>query len=225
MIHLHGALKRCGGPYRLDVATAGEAVRALALQVPGFAAAVKARDPRRLRRLAGWRVIRGDRRAGLALGPEALAMNLGRAEELHIVPVVAGADSRGLGTAEVIAGITLLALAAIAPVLAPVGAGAITIAGVPVGTVALTGLALGLSGAETLSTAQPNATNDRSFLLHGDTNAATEGDCVPVCAGRFRYPPKLISAGLTSFQVPVGYVPPQGTGVNGGPSPWAHGGA
>jgi len=212
-IHLHGALRRaCGGPYTLDVETAGEAVRALALQLPGFAPALKPR---------AWRVIRGDRRAGARLGPIALSMKLGNEKSLHIVPAVAGADTRGVGTAEVIVGVTLLALAIAAPELAggsllAGGLTGVTIAGIPAGAVALTGLALALAGAQALSAKTPDATtNDRSFLLHGNTNTAQDGDCVPICVGRFRYPPKLISAGLTSSRVPIGYVPPTGTGVNG----------
>jgi predicted phage tail protein len=229
-IHLHGALKRCGGPYRLDVTTAGEAVRALALQVPGFAETIKARDPRRARgRLIGWRVIRGDRRTGLRLGETALSMNLGRVAELHIVPAVAGSDSKGVGTAEVIGGVMLLAVATVltygadAPLLAALGGGGgASIGGITAGQFAALGLALTLSGAQTLMTSQPNTTDQRSFLLHGDTNAAQDGDCVPLCVGRMRYRPKLISAGLVSRRVPVGYVPPPGTGVNGGgTNPWS----
>jgi predicted phage tail protein len=229
-IHLHGALKRCGGPYRLDVTTAGEAVRALALQVPGFAETIKARDPRRARgRPIGWRVIRGDRRTGLSLGETALSMNLGGVAELHIVPAVAGADNKkSLGTAEVIAGVTLLVVATVltygadAPLLSALaGGGGASIAGISAGQFAALGLALTLSGAQTLMTNQPNTSNERSFLLHGNTNTAQDGDCVPLCVGRVRYAPKLISAGLVSSRVPVGYVPPPGTGVNGG-GPGAH---
>lgn len=192
-IHLHGALgKRFGRVHLLDVATAGEAGRALAAVLPGF------RDFA----LGKWfSVVRGDRRAGLALGEDDLAFELGSAD-LHIVPVLAGRGGRrGLG--KIIAGVFLIGAAFFFP--GAIGAiGASTGLGITAGQVAGLGVALALSGLGQMLAPKPKSNKDQSsYLFEGGANVTTEGGPVPLVYGRFRVNPVLVGVGLSTEDIAV----------------------
>lgn len=199
-IHLHGALRERFGPaYRLDVATAGEAGRALAAVVPGFRAFVV---PGR------FRVIRGPLERGLALGPDDLGFRLGRAD-LHIVPVIAGANGRGASIGKIVLGVALVAAAV---VFAPAGAGLAAALpagglglGITFGNVALFGFAMAVAGVSQMLAPAPkaadfetrNAPDQRpSFLFNGAVNTSEQGVAIPLCYGRFRCGSVVVSAGL-----------------------------
>lgn len=186
-VHLHGALADFGGPFVLDVRDPAEAVRALAIQVPGFRAAVEA---------GSWQVIRGPLGTGTALSEDDLLVSMEDGEDLHLIPAVEGA---GNGVAQVIVGIALIAVgfftfgATSAVGLAMIGAGA--------------GMAVG--GIVQMTTKLPNsdygsreqADQRPSFLFDGPTNTSTQGLPVPVIYGRVKVGSVVISAGITSEEV------------------------
>jgi predicted phage tail protein len=219
-IHLHGALRERFGPsYRLDVASAGEAGRALAAIVPGFRAFVMPR---------AFRVIRGPLDGGMALGPEDLGFRLGRAD-LHIVPVVAGAGGgRGGAAAKIVIGVLIVAAAvAFAPAGAGLGGTAFTVLGssVTYGSIALVGVGLALAGISQMLAPTPKAADfdqrnpvDQrpSFLFNGSVNMSEQGGALPLCYGTFWCGSVVVSAGLEaeSFgaQTPV---PPEPDAKNG----------
>jgi predicted phage tail protein len=212
-IHLHGALRdRFGPSYRLDVATAGEAGRALAAIVPGFRAFVA---PGR------FRVIRGPLEAGMALGHEDLGFRLGKAD-LHIVPVVAGAGGgRGGSIAKIVVGVILIA----AVVVLSGGSGAAALpgllgaAGMTTASVAVIGVGLIVAGVSQLMAPTPQA-NDfdqrnpvdqrPSFLFNGSVNMSEQGGALPLCYGTFWCGSVVASAGLEaeSFGVQTPVPPP-----------------
>lgn len=187
-VHLHGSLRRrFGATFRLDVATAGEAGRALAAVVPGFREAV----------VGGWfRVVRGDRRTGLALGRGDLDFRLGGAD-LHIVPVLAGAGGRS-GLGKVIAGVFLIGAAFFFPgAIASIGTS--TGLGITAGQVAGLGVALALTGLGQLLAPKAKSTGDQSsYLFEGGANVVTEGGPVPLAYGRFRVNPVIVGIGLST---------------------------
>lgn len=193
-IHLHGALgKRFGRVHLLDVATAGEAGRALAAVLPGF------RDFA----VGKWfRVVRGDRRTGLTLGEDDLAFELGSAD-LHIVPVLAGRGGRG-GLGKIIAGVFLIGAAFFFPgTIAAIGTS--TGLGITAGQVAGLGVALALSGLGQMLAPKPKSTKDQSsYLFEGGANVTTEGGPVPLVYGRrFRVNPVLVGVGLSTEDIAV----------------------
>jgi predicted phage tail protein len=191
-VHLHGALgKRFGRVHSLDVATAGEAGRALAAVLPGF------RDFA----VGKWfRVVRGDRRKGLALGEDDLGFQLGSAD-LHIVPVLAGAGRNGLG--KIIAGVFLIGAAFFFPgTIAAIGTS--TGLGITAAQVAGLGVALALTGLGQMLAPKPKSTKDQSsYLFEGGTNVATEGGPVPLVYGHFRVNPVLVGVGLSTEDIAV----------------------
>ncbi|MCM5560322.1 hypothetical protein [Pleomorphomonas sp. JP5] len=188
-IYLHGALRRQFGPvFRLDVATAGEAGRALAVVLPGFREAA----------IGKWfRVVRGDRRKGMSLGRDDLDFRLGGAD-LHIVPVLAGAGGRG-GIGKIIAGVFLIGAAFFfAPSIAAFGTS--TGLGITAGQVAGLGVALALTGLGQMLAPKPKATKDQSsYLFEGGANVTAEGGPVPLVYGRrARVKPVIVGIGLST---------------------------
>lgn len=203
-VHLHGALKPFGACHELEVASAAEAVRALSLQLPGFAAAIRA---------GAFRLVRGDRRTGLALDADTLTLGLGRAD-LHIVPVAAG--GRGKGGSKAILGVAIMAVAVIASPLtgggslaAAMGSEAFAVAGFSIsyGNIAAFGLTMALSGISQLLAPAPKtqtaeaADQKQSYLFQGAQNLVEQGAAVPLIYGRVRTGSVLISAGISTADV------------------------
>lgn len=88
-IHLHGALgKKYGESFKLDVQTAGEAIRALNANFPTFMKDI---------REGAWHIVRGeDVDSGMDLDEQQIAeFRLGKGD-LHIVPFIAGSKRGGL---------------------------------------------------------------------------------------------------------------------------------
>lgn len=209
---LHGSLKKFGGPFDLGVETAGEAVRALCIMVPGFRKAVAD---------GSWRLVRGKRSSGLKLGIEDISIGLGNGTELHIAPAPRGAGGRGMGAGKIVIGAILIAavvLTAGAAMGAAGAAGAISgggalsfgqaVAGVSFfgafsGTqVALFGAAMLVAGISQLVSPQPKnrstevADQKQSYLFNGVTNQTEQGTAVPLVFGKMLAGSVLISAGL-----------------------------
>ena len=192
-IVLHGALgQKFGREFRLDVASVGQAVRALMVQLPGFRAAL---------RQGHYRVTRIRRRRPFDLDEILIKLPLGAAEALHFTPQIAGAGapSRGASTGKVIAGVALVAAAVALSFAAPAGGAffSATLFGTPIttGMVAAVGVAVALSGIAGLLTKQP-MTNE-SFIFGGQDNVTDQGGPVPlVYGGPIMAGSVCISAGL-----------------------------
>lgn len=100
-IHLHGRLRREYGPkYELAVDTPAEAFRALIHQLPGFRQAIGQGE---------WRIVRGNRKSGMALDAQELGLRFGQASDLHVIPLPRGAKNPGTG--KIILGALLLVAA------------------------------------------------------------------------------------------------------------------
>lgn len=213
-IVLHGALKReFGGPFTFEVASPAEAFRALEANFPGrFFAAV--RD-------GVYRIVRGDRKTGLALGPDELTFGLGSAD-LHIVPLARGSagSQRSKGGVKVVIGVAIMAVAiASAGAASPLLAGDFTAAGgllkaeigfmgITYGGIAAYGLSMTLAGVSAMLSPQPKAQDlqpvdqRQSYLFNGPVNLTEQGGAVPLIYGRCRVGSTTISAGIDVEQVP-----------------------
>lgn len=182
-IYIHGRLgQKYGRHFRLDVATAPEAFHALAVQLPGFRESVSR---------GTFRVIRGDKATGYALGADELKMGLGD-KPLHIIPVPEGA--RG-GEVKTIIGAIIFVASFFVPGMQGWGQ--------------RVGLLLMASGVATMLTKAPNIQDygqrevdqKPSFLFNGPINVIEQGGPVPLVYGRFRAGSVVVSAGLNAERI------------------------
>ncbi len=189
-IFLHGALgEKYGDCHEFDVATAGEAVRALSVNFKGFAEDLKE---------GYWEVVRGDTETGLALDLEDVNdFNLGNAD-LHFIPVPAGSKRRG--AIKAVLGVALVGAAMFlsgGTLAGVVGAGLAT--GMT-GNLAMVGAALTLSGVSSLLAPKeqpkttPTGDNTSHYMAPG--NAYDQGNPVPLVYGQVHAGAVVISAGL-----------------------------
>ncbi|OWZ90342.1 hypothetical protein B9J07_27525 [Sinorhizobium sp. LM21] len=206
-IVLHGALgDRYGHEFTLDVKTAGEAVRALSANFPGFMKDI---------REGVWHLVRGrEVDTGMSLGESDITdFKLGRAD-LHIVPYVAGSKRGGLLKA--ILGVVLIgaAFAFTGGALATtIGAGtAFGTLGVTGTHVALFGAAVALAGVSSLLAPEEKADQgdgSQSFTMTGPGNTYDQGAPVPLVYGEVITGGVLISGGIDIERIAV-------TGSGGG---------
>ncbi|WFU76595.1 hypothetical protein [Bradyrhizobium sp. CB2312] len=183
-VHLHGRLgKEFGKSHRFDVATAGEALRALNCAFPGrFIKAIEE---------GYYKIVRGDKRSGMQLDLELVnQFNLGAAD-LHIFPIVRGAATSrtAKGTTKVVLGAALVGSAIFLSggVLATPLAASGILSGTSYGAVAAIGLGLALSGAATLLTKpagqETQASNALSVNGGNIGNSGRQGDAIPLIYG------------------------------------------
>jgi predicted phage tail protein len=219
-IHLYGRLRRTyGGPFRFDIETTSEAIRALSANLPGF---------RRDIAQGQYRIVRGDLRRRDFIGLEALDMRLGNAMDLHIIPLVAGAKRGGIGKAVI--GVALIATAfMLAPPSVPIdpfsatqkfadlgGFYGVAVPNVPIlgnvtfGQVALFGLSLSLRGVADMLSPLPKVADANvferpdqraSFLFAGPVNVSEQGHPVPLVYGQARVGSVVASAGLENVDI------------------------
>ena len=191
-LYLHGPLRGYGGPFRLAVTTAADAVRALCVQHPALA------DRLCYRHL---RLISGAYRTGTSLSLPACYHRLDHSH-LHLVPVHSGA---GRSDGKLVLGMTLLGLSVLPGVtagpLAGLGASAASAPDL------LLRQLLGSAGAFALRAAL-SARNDAQPAAYGAADAASsdlitapggtaEGRPVPLVYGRVRLTaPPVISSSL-----------------------------
>jgi len=194
-IYLHGALaKKYGKVFKLDVRTAGEAVRALIANFPSLRKDISD---------GTWHVVRGNTiKGGYALDEKDIStFNLGKAD-LHIVPYVAGSKRSG-GLLKIILGVVLIAGAFIltagmsaglaAPVLKLGAFGSIT------GTsMAIFGLGLALAGVSMLLAPEDKTKDedDNSFMTNGPGNNSGQGIPIPLVYGEVITGGALVSGGV-----------------------------
>lgn len=203
-IHLHGHLARFGESYTLAVSSPLEAARFLIFQIEGFGEAL---------REGAYKLVRGDRETGLEYGEEELEFSLGPdGEDFHIVPVVAGSKSGGIG--KIVLGALIMTAAIVA---APFTGGYSGWAGTAYlfefgvgGSFAFgLGAAFALGGIGTML--QPAIKSDigmrespdqrPSFFLNGPVNMGEQGAAIPVLYGRFMCGSVVINASLEAVDV------------------------
>lgn len=194
-IILNGQLgKLFGRRHRFDVATAGEAVRALCANFPGFERHMM-ETPN-----VGYRVKLHD-------------APLQDIKELHhpvggrtitITPVVSGAG-RGMG--QILLGAALIAAAVFIPGLGT----AMLIGATSVASVAFSvGVSLVIGGVAQLLAPSPKSNapaerpeNQPSYVFNGPVNTTAQGQPVPVGYGRLVVGGAVISGGLSTEEIPV----------------------
>ncbi|AMB48255.1 tail assembly protein [Methylobacterium sp. AMS5] len=201
-IVLHGRLKKLfGGPFNLNVATAGEAVRALAANFP----------QRFLEALSegSYEVIRGKRSTGMRLVEEHInEFRLGSGD-LHIVPVTAGSKKSG-GILKTILGVALIGVA----IFASGGTLAAPLAGLTAGsmwgTVAMLGVSMALTGVSQMlakkEQSKDETKKEESFSFSGPGNNTEQGNPVPLIYGRVMTGSLPISFGIDVEDIPIGAV-------------------
>lgn len=200
-IYVHGAAAKATGGrhFRLDVASPGEAVRALLTLHP---------DLRPVIRQGTWRMVVGPPHVANAVPLPCIGMNMG-GQPLHLVPATGAA---GGDTGKIVAGVVLVGAAI---VLAPWGAGlaagtfaATGIFGVSYASVALLGGSMILAGVSGLLTQPPQAQQNQqatdmarpedrpSFLFNGVTNNSQQGGPVPLVFGTHLVGSVVIGGGI-----------------------------
>lgn len=195
-VHLYGRLKNeFGGPYDLDVSTAGEAIRCLQANFSGFLDALQEGQ---------YEVVRGDAETGMRLELDDInSFQLGAAD-LHFIPVIGGEGSTA-GTVKIILGVALAATAMVASggtlgaALPLVG----SFTGMTYGNLALLGGGLALAGVSTLLSPKTSGEKkDESYTLTGPTNNYEQGNAIPLIYGRCVVGSVLISSGVDIEELP-----------------------
>ncbi len=207
---LHGALgAQFGASFDLDVKSPIEALRALIVQIKGFRQAFRA---------GHYRVLKAREYVTDTLDLDELKLRLGRAREIHIVPVIAGSAD---GWGKILTGVAIIGLAIAAPYALGFAGGisgalgttfgsisAIGFTGVSFGTVAGIGAAIALGGvaqmlAPTPTLAGGSAAADRkeSFLFGSADNVTAQGVPVPIGFGEFVGGSVVVSVGLSTEEM------------------------
>ena len=196
---LHGTLaKKYGKSFKLDIATAADAIRALAANFPSFIEDM---------RLGSFHVVMGKKiDTGIALDErECGGFNLG-ASTLHIAPVVAG--SKRSGVLKAVLGVALLGVAFAfsgGALATPLLGGAGFLGGITYGNLAMIGAAMALSGISSLlSPEEKTSEKQDSFTFGGPGNAYEQGSPIPLVYGRVITGGVLVSAGIDIEPIAVG---------------------
>ncbi len=201
-VFLHGNLRdKFGGPFEFHCASTTEAVRLLVANFPNFPASVVQ---------GHYRVVVGSIKRGREIGEEELPLVFPEKDQIHIIPTISGAKG---GAGKIIAGVALLAVAAIATGGFALGAGSALGMGAGTwGSIAMVGASMALSGIAQMLSPQPKTPDmnsqerpeDRaSFLLGGAVNLVEQGHPVPICGGRNILGGIVISAGVNIEKVPL----------------------
>ena len=211
-VRLYGKLgARFGRSYRLAVSSAGEAVRALSSQLPGFESFLTRSKDMGL----AYTVFYGKRN----LTEEQLRDAVDVDEDIRIAPVVIG--SKNGGWLNIILGAVLIVVGL---VLSPFTGGA-SLFLVKMGTgLIVSGIVQLLTPVPKDNTSKEKAENQPSYAFNGPINTQAQGGCVPVLYGEMIVGSAVVSAGITA--VDQAYVPSpvagNGSGGRGGngSSPW-----
>lgn len=212
IVHLHGHLKEQFGPtFEFDAQAPWQIFRAMAVQLDGFRQAIVG---------GKFGVILGDLEDGLELAADELKFRLGQQNELHLVPIVAGAGGRAAGVVKIVLGVALLGFGIAGAALAAgsfaagLGTAALTVAGFSVtyGTIATVGAGLAITGVSGLLSSRPDVpksgrtgsyddregANRPSFFFTGPQNRAGQGGAIPLVYGRVRTGSIVVSAGINT---------------------------
>lgn len=204
-VQLHGHLAEQFGnmPLEVDIATPVEAVRALSALKPGF---------RNELRKGSYHILLKHLDRYFDIGEEDLSLQLGKASEVHIVPVIEGAKSSTTGSVlKIVLGVALVAGAFF---LAPVAIGAaggmgatafgVGSVGVTYGQIAMIGVGLAIAGVSQLLSPQSSAKkeeDDRSYIAAPSENVTQQGVSVPIVLGRYMVGSVVMSVGISTEQI------------------------
>lgn len=195
-IRLYGELgRRFGRVHHYAVSSVGEALRALMANFADFEQAFVADG-------ALYRVWAGGSRLNEA---DEVCLPTGSREIIRIAPVLAGAKKGGLGS--ILLGVALIAAAVFLPVsITGIGLfGATTVGGL----MGSTGLSLVLGGVAQMLAPQPKTDagsqdpNSPSYVFNGAVNTTAQGQPVAVGYGRLIVGSAVISAGLSTTDIPT----------------------
>lgn len=172
-VRIYGALgKKYGRRFDLEVASTTEAVRLLAVQIPGLKDDICK---------GVYRVTIGKSpREGIFLDETTLNLRV-PVGDIHIVPVVRGGKSQGIG--KLIVGTLLVA----ASFFVPVGGSIL----------ASIGLSMALTGVSSLLSANKKKEKQKKSYMDSGQQTGGQGGCVPLVVGRFMVTPMIISAGVS----------------------------
>jgi predicted phage tail protein len=180
-IHLHGKLRtHFGESVVVPGSTVSSAIRNMLIVRPEIRFVLEEGE---------YRVVRGSLDGGIDLDASMLHMQIGPARQIHLFPVAAGGGGGGGngGTLKTVLGaiiiVAAVALAIAEPYLIPAEVSAFSYFSA-VGTVALIGASLLLSGISRLISPQPGL--GQSYLLNGNLNTSGQGTPVPLVYGRTR---------------------------------------
>lgn len=199
-IHLHGALAEKFGeyPYEVDIATPAEAVRALSVLQPGF---------RQELRHGSYHVLLKHGERFFDIGEEDLALQMGKASEVHFIPVIEGGKNNS-GILKIVLGLALVAGAFfLAPAAAGgLGASALSFGGMGVtyGQIAMIGVGLAVAGAAQLlapETKSKKEKDDKSYIASPSENTVAQGSPVPIVLGRYMVGSVVMSVGISTEQI------------------------
>lgn len=199
-IRLYGELgKRFGRVHRMAVQSVGEAVRALMANHRGFEQALLEVAP-------GYRVWTGTNR--LADGSQ-VNLPSGDSEVIRIAPAVTGAGGDD-GIGQIIMGAVLIAAAVVGNIIVP---------GNPISPYLFNaGVAMVIGGVAQMLSPTPKLPSDSgeskanspSYAFNGPINTTAQGHPVPVGYGRMIVGSAVISAGLSTEDIPVNATPTAG---------------
>lgn len=182
---LHGRLRRFGESFELDVQTPSEAVRALSVQLKGFASMLRRGE---------YHVLRDRKSIGIA----ETDMTMGDCTELHIVPVTAG--SKRNGVLKIILGVALIGVGFAVAGGFGLNMGA-SFLGIKAGTYMALGAGMLFNGLGQMLSPTPEVeTNEgaetaQSYMFSGATNVTQEGNIIPVVYGTAWCGSLVLSAG------------------------------
>ena len=187
-LNLYGNMQdKYPGVFKMEVATPAEAIRAMCIQIPGFEDDIKA---------GNWRLVRGDLAANDEIDEEGMQLTLGNQNELHLIPVIEGANS---GAGMIIVGIVMIVAAFFTGGASIAAWGAMSVA------LAAAGVGMAVGGIIAATTKMPGVaessssskeSDKASFLFDGPTNQSKQGGAVPRGYGRLLVGSIVVSAGL-----------------------------
>jgi len=207
-ICLYGDLAEQFAPsFSLEVFSAAEAIRALEANFPGKFFKALSKGEYHL-------VKGGDINSGEAFGADTMALGLG-ANDLHIMPALAGSGDKGLF--QVVLGVAIIGAAVMTAGAAAAGyglaegiaAGAMaetSFLGISMASYATFGAALAISGLGSMLTPTPTLPGTgtreavdprKSFVFQGPENRSGQGGPVPVIYGKYLVGSTTISASIS----------------------------
>jgi predicted phage tail protein len=187
--------KKFGRVFKLDVKTPAEAIRALCVNLPGFEQHLVQSQQRNV----GYKVIQGKDE----LDENGLLLPLGK-QDLKLVPVVMGSGSLG----RILLGGALIFAAVFNPLGALGGTALLTGTAATIATAVGTSLIIGgvselLFPAPKTPNLQDRPDNKPSYVFNGAVNTTAQGYPVPVGYGRMIVGSAVISAAITTEDLPI----------------------
>ena len=212
-VRLYGKLGQMfGREFKLAVSSPAEAVRALAVQLPGF----EAHFMNAHKKGVGFAVFAGDHN----LAKEELTHPFAE-DEIKIAPVLMG--SKQGGWLNIVVGVVLIAVSLIPGVAAFSMPLAIGLMGAGI-SMALGGVIQLLSPGPKGIGGEDREENRANYNFNGPVNTSAQGNPVPVLYGRMIVGSAVISAGIIAeddaVYVPSGSGHHGGGGSGGGSPPW-----